>query len=479
MKVNDDHKKAIEFATIQTLAILLEVQVITYAEKHFPVKQFPQVDKLRPDTLIGTLQAILARPEAIASLETKGTLRSAAGTFTTWGKKAVSSVSAMIASPPIEYHRLPHLLYFAEKAQQLKKLTSEMIRYSQMSGMAFSEADKTAVSKTAIDLIIELDELFTTTAELTQKKYSLPIIASINNQKREIVGLNGGWGNSEFAKNLTQQILEKYSTQFEGLKSQILQNATYITGTKSLEKSVTIALVESRQARSQLLLAQSQNSYALIQEQLQPVAPSQIPAEPNQPRVEQVIIGAVPHARDEEGFSPLHEAILNNDLVAMRSLFLDGAEAVHKSARGISPLYLAIFDVNEPYKLRDDLNVEVVKLLLERDADPNESLLPLCACSYLHAAVFRYTDSQKYPYELRGKKKINMELVDLLLNHGASVFAVPSNEPAYKSDICVPNIPGIIKDMSNKTPLARRLRTQEVSQLSSLEPIAPMRLVMN
>ena len=130
MKVSDDHKRAIEFGTIQTLATLLEVQVIAYAEKHFPAKQFPEVDKLRPDTLIGALQAILSRPEAIARLETKGTLRSAAGTVATWSKKAVSSVSALIASPPIEYHRLPHLLYFAEKAQEFKKLTTEMIRYS-------------------------------------------------------------------------------------------------------------------------------------------------------------------------------------------------------------------------------------------------------------------------------------------------------------------------------------------------------------
>lgn len=424
MRSADDNAQTSEFDTIRTLATLLEVQVVSYTEKHFPVKQFPEVEKLTPENLIVALETINARPEAVTSLAEKGIISSATETVATWGVRVASGVK--IAKSPIEYHRLPQLLYFAEKARELKSLLSKIIGYSQVNGLSFSDNEAILLHRTGVGLIAALQELFSTITQLTQSTYSTLIKVSVNNQSREIAGMKGGWGSSELANNLTQQILDKYQARFDNIKRGVSEKVGEIVEAKTMEKNATIKLALSVASRK------------------------------NDPVAHHI-------SRQPSFFSPVATSPFSEKVEA-RSVKRSAQLSPKIDVEGFSPLYLALMDVNAPYQLRSDLDLNQVEALLKKGADPNESLEPVCCCSYLHIALFHRTESKRYPYELRGKKKMNLDLIQLLLEHGARVDVTPSDEPVYNGAIIAPNIPGIITDKQNNTPAAKLLRQYALQQ---------------
>lgn len=508
--------------TIDDLATLLQTQVILYTEQQFPTEQFPEVKLLTPASLVDTLKKLSDRQEAKASLEPKNLLRSTAATLATWGMKTTSAIGLNHA--PVEYHRLPHLLYFAEKAQEIKKLTKQLQDLATTYSALFDDASRTAVNRTANQLVSELDELFKTTQLLVAQDYKSDITATINNAPRILKGMQGGWGKTELGTQLTAQILDKYQPQFENFTRQINAEALDLIARKQFEKDSTLEVIqqttyatlqkhlqgpadqhatleqENRALRQKLATATQVVTPTVGQTQQQLAQQRQVQAAQQQAAIldqqriaaeqralqleqqlqaanEQLIATKITvdnivekgdsthekfakvreafHTLDPEGFCQLHRAILANEKISVEQLLLT-SEANHKTQNNYSPLYLAIFDLKTPYKLRDNLNSDIVKLLLENGADPNEKF---GHCSYLHATIFQRTTSVKRQYEPRGKKNLNLKLVEHLVMHGASLESLPDDESPCKLHVTPDNIPGIIADKSNTFPIALLLRT--------------------
>ncbi|MDQ2993642.1 MAG: ankyrin repeat domain-containing protein [Pseudomonadota bacterium] len=458
----------VEFETVQDLATLLQVQVIAYTETHFPVSMFQDVQGLTPVTLVPVIEIIHNSQAAKSNRESNGIL----STLSSWGKKATSTVG--ITHSPVEFHRLEQMLYFAEKAKRLKDLIKTLLNSDSIA----------VIDQTEHSLVAEITELFQTTERLTTNDYNTKITASVDTTTRVLDGMKGGFSKSTFAENLTKEILKKYASKLTTITDDIHKNVQLIRSKKSANtvSSLDAKLADTIQAKAELeLLKDSYANMARVfrrNELAMKLDAHQ--AEKNRFQLQQLdaalaakiaecakheaenrdmqvqLQNAAKTAPENSVVSKLHLAVLENDLSRVKEFLT--VQNANSAKQGFTPLYFAIFGLEPPYTLRKDVNNEIVELLLSYGADPNEDLTDICNCSFLHAVIFQRMPNPNYPYGLRPEKQLNYKLIELLLRHGASVTALPSDEPDYKHNIAEPNIPGLINNQNNTSTLAILLR---------------------
>jgi ankyrin repeat protein len=115
---------------------------------------------------------------------------------------------------------------------------------------------------------------------------------------------------------------------------------------------------------------------------------------------------------DSYGRSPLHHAVIEDDIILAKSLLSSSAEINLQDDAGYSPLFFAAQNKSLP----------MIDLLLERKADPN--LLDKNGASVLCRALL----------ETRGNADQDAAVLQRLLAHGANIDATTANWAKWRKD---------------------------------------------
>jgi hypothetical protein len=479
----------VEYRKVDVYATLLLRELITYMKKSF-AKEFDYINSVDEDSIHAVLQKLSTEPAVIEALDqNKGFLGNAWDTV-----KSLNPKRLVVSDTP--YHRVSHLLYFADKAKQLQTFTSELLAFTQSN----SETNETTLSAKSESLIKLLQELFTTAEFLRANDYSKLIDVQITDGPYKLAGMKGAWGGSELAKaiatifgndsaqklsQLTQDVKQKAvaslslkqqrAEQNKAREDTLLEAATKLAVTKI--SAVTAAsdrtVGELRLEAEKLEREKAEKEHA--NEKLRREAEELARRNAEQKEATNTLISRTEvvvdqlassrhymfalHKPDADGYNSLHQSIKENKKSIVAVALDAGVDANIPTGDERSPLSLALLDKNG--NLKDPIKpetVEIVELLLQHGANPNEcSPEDKGNRSFVHLLLFNKARNVA-GYKL--KESPNRKLIELFFVHGCSLGAGDSEA-----------ITSLASNDADQSQVAKLLRTVKFYSVGSLRDL--------
>lgn len=456
-----DHDVSI--TQIAGIVAVLRSELIVYIKDKFGVKHVYQTT-LKQDNLSLIVSELISELDAKKAIETANA-QSYLGSTINFGKKIVSTIS----SDPISESRLRQLSYLTKKADLLEQQLNEIQVLLSLDTLSFNEDKQKEFSTLGEQLKLELDEFSAKLSEMVSKRYTENVEAIVGESKHLLFGMMSNGDKSALAANLKVKILSQFN--LEKLSKAVhsycqmtldLKRNQHTRLIKCLGIAVRKRLSEESEQYEQQLAKANQDKFVLFGA-LRRLGATNHQLQSGHSHCLDVL--------DQNGLSMLHKAIIRGDLEDVNRLLEAKANPnVVTRKHGYSPLCLSIIHV-QLLKLRKDMKLDIVKALLQKGVNVNEpislydhsdesTLKPIMQCNILHVILFE--NFAKNPSERTLRKDINLELVRLLLESGVDLTACPVGDPHDTAR----NIPNLLADESEQSEVITLLRQYQKKGLA-------------